>query len=305
MLRWTLAGLMCVASLGMGCARRGASPSGRPGPASAPPAARPEASPAAARDFDTHVAGLRRSLPTGFTLVPLRPFVVLGDEPAATVADRVEGTVRWAVSRLRSRFFPRELEGALEIWLLKDDASYRRLAKDRFGDTPSTPYGYYSEAHGALIMNIATGGGTLIHELVHPYVRANFPGCPIWINEGLGSLYEQSTEHEGAIWGLPNWRLPGLQKAVRAGSLLTFEKLAALEGEVFYDRGSGAHYAQARYLLLYLQERGLLVRFWHTARQSRVADPTGYRTLRSVLGDPDMVAFQRQWETWVLGLVFE
>ena len=47
--------------------------------------------------------------------------------------------------------------------------------------------------HGGVIgqiMNIATGGGTLVHEIVHPYVEANFPGCPAWFNEGLGSLYE-------------------------------------------------------------------------------------------------------------------
>ena len=42
----------------------------------------------------------------------------------------------------------------------------------------TTPYGYYSAAHRALIMNIATGGGTLVHEIVHPFVRANFPQMP-------------------------------------------------------------------------------------------------------------------------------
>ena len=46
-------------------------------------------------------------------------------------------------------------------------------------------------------MNIATGGGTLVHEIVHPFVEANFPGCPTWFNEGLGSLYEQSAERKG------------------------------------------------------------------------------------------------------------
>ena len=57
-------------------------------------------------------------------------------------------------------------------------------------------------------MNIATGGGTLVHELVHPYVEADFPGAPPWLNEGLGSLFEQSDERDGYIVGLTNWRLP-------------------------------------------------------------------------------------------------
>ena len=25
-----------------------------------------------------------------------------------------------------------------------------------------------------------TGGGTLVHEIVHPFLRANFPECPAW-----------------------------------------------------------------------------------------------------------------------------
>ena len=35
-------------------------------------------------------------------------------------------------------------------------------------------------------MNISTGGGTLVHEIVHPFIEANFPACPPWLNEGLG-----------------------------------------------------------------------------------------------------------------------
>jgi len=28
----------------------------------------------------------------------------------------------------------------------------------------------------------------LVHEIVHPFMRANFPECPAWFNEGLASL---------------------------------------------------------------------------------------------------------------------
>jgi hypothetical protein len=59
-------------------------------------------------------------------------------------------------------------------------------------------------------MNIQTGGGTLVHEIVLPFMEANFPQCPPWFNEGLGSLYEASSERDGEIIGLLNWRLKGL-----------------------------------------------------------------------------------------------
>ena len=32
----------------------------------------------------------------------------------------------------------------------------------------------------------------LVHEMVHPFMDADFPACPAWFNEGLASLYEQS-----------------------------------------------------------------------------------------------------------------
>jgi len=46
-----------------------------------------------------------------------------------------------------------------------------------------------------------------VHEIVHPFMAANFPDCPAWFNEGLASLYEQSSERDGKIIGLTNWRL--------------------------------------------------------------------------------------------------
>jgi hypothetical protein len=237
-------------------------------------------------------------------LVVEPPFVVVGNEDEATVRRHAASTVRWAVRLLRADYFAEDPAEILVIWLFGDADSYQRLTAKLFGDHPDTPYGYYSSRHGALIMNIATGGGTLVHEIVHPFVAANFPGCPSWLNEGLGSLYEQSGEREGHIVGFTNWRLAGLQQAIRARKLPSFRELCATTDDGFYSEDPGTHYAQARYLLYYLQEQGALSRFYHAFRAARGRDPTGYATLMSVLGTDDMEAFQRAWESWVLRLRF-
>src|SRR4030095_2165746 len=152
-----------------------------------------------------------------------------------------------------------------------------------FGDTPTTPYGYYSSTHKALIMNIATGGGTLVHEIVHPFMEANFAGCPPWLNEGLGSLYEQCGDVDGHIHGFTNWRLPGLQNSIKAGTVPTFKKLLSMDISAFYDDDRGTNYAQARYLCYYLQQKGLLTRFYREFHAHQKDDPTGYKTLKRVL----------------------
>jgi len=254
-------------------------------------------------DYSAHVANLRERIPSGFSVVVEPPFVVLGDEPEAVVARRAESTVRWATSHLEAQFFDKAPKHILDVWLFRDDQSYRSHARSLFGDEPDTPYGYYSPSHRALVMNISTGGGTLVHEIVHPYVEADYPDCPAWLNEGLGSLFEQSAERDGRIVGLTNWRLDGLQRALRAADVPSFRALSQL-GDAFYDDNSGRNYAQARYLLYYLQERGLLEQFYREARKGGDADPTAYDALYRVLGEPDMLRFQQRWQDYVLALAF-
>jgi hypothetical protein len=153
-------------------------------------------------------------------------------------------------------------------------------------------------------MNIRTGGGTLVHELVHPFMEANFPDCPPWLNEGLGSLYEAVGWPGGKIWGYTNWRLPGLKRAIRAGRVPSFEFLTVQNEVQFYDQDPGTNYSQSRYLVYYLQIKGLLRTYYHTLHKSHAQDPTGYKTLKKVLGVNDMEAFKRRWEAFVLKLKY-
>src|SRR5687768_9020197 len=218
-------------------------------------------------DFDRHInelnARMKRKLSSGqFAIVIQKPFVVIGDEPKLAVQQHADTTVKWAVDRLKQDFFTKVPNEILDIWLFKNEASYRKHVQLLFGDSPSTPYGYYSPAHKALIMNIGTGGGTLVHEIVHPFIEANFPACPPWLNEGLGSLYEQCGDEDGHIHGFVNWRLPGLQRAIKAGEVGSFKDLMAMDVNAFYGDTRGVNYAQSRYLLYYLQQKGLLVTFY-------------------------------------------
>ena len=254
-------------------------------------------------DFARHVEQLKKKLPSNeFSIVIQRPFVVIGDEPAETVKQHSENTVKWAVDKLKQDFFTKDPKEILDIWLFKDATSYEKNTLLLFGEKPTTPYGYYSSAHKALIMNISTGGGTLVHEIVHPFMEANFPACPAWLNEGLGSLYEQCGEVNGHIHGFTNWRLPGLQAAIRSGRVPSFKSLTALDANGFYNDDKGTNYGQARYLCYYLQQRGLLTKFYREFYLHQKQDPTGYQSLRKILGGVDMRAFKQKWEKYVLGL---
>jgi hypothetical protein len=239
-----------------------------------------------------------------FNVTLERPFLVIGDDSPAMVRQWSQGTIRWAVERLKRQYFAQNPDHVINIWLFKDKESYQQNTYDIFGRRPHTPFGYYSPTEKALVMNIDTGGGTLVHEIVHPFIAANFPECPSWLNEGLGSLYEQCNTNNGRIWGLTNWRLRGLHEAINDEEyeVPTFEELCSTTTREFYNADPGTNYAQARYLLYYLQEEGLLEKYYHEFHQAAKDDPTGYETLKRIVDEEDMEAFQKKWTEFVLGL---
>lgn len=270
--------------------------------ADAPPASAPAGF--SAEDFARHAKALEKTLPEGFVIVVQPPFVVIGDEGRDAVRAHATNTVKWAVDHLRTQYFKKDPADILDIWLFKDPESYNKYTREIFNDTPTTPFGYYSPEHKSLIMNIRTGGGTLVHEIVHPFMAANFPECPSWFNEGMGSLYEQSGERAGRIVGFTNWRLAGLQPAIKAGKVPSFKALCAMNSDEFYTKDKGTNYSQSRYLLYYLQEKGLLTKFYDDFTANKKDDPTGYKTLQKVLGEEDMDAFKKKWEAYVMKLEF-
>lgn len=255
-------------------------------------------------DYAQHIRDLKQKLPNDqFSIVLQKPFVVVGDGGREQVKRTAEKTVQWAVDRIKQDYFKKDPNTILDIWLFKDATSYNKHNVELFGSKPSTPYGYYSSHHKALVMDISTGGGTLVHEIVHPFIESNFPQCPSWFNEGLASLYEQSSSRNGKIVGLTNWRLRGLQQTIRAERLPSFKSLCETTTREFYQ-SAGTNYAQARYLCYYLQEQGRLRKFYHQFNRNVNRDPGGFETLKSVLETDDIDTFQKEWERYVLKLKF-
>lgn len=255
-------------------------------------------------EYQKHIEQLREELPEGdFNVRIERPFVVIGDESPEMLQRRCR-SIRWAVDRLKKQYFKYDPDHIINIWLFKDKHSYESNVEQMFGEKPGTPYGYYSSHHRALVMNISTGGGTLVHEIVHPFIERNFPDCPSWFNEGLASLYEQSGDNDGKIVGYTNWRLQGLQRAIAAKTVPDFKMLCETSTREFYNEDRGTNYSQARYLCYYLQQAGKLNRFYHDFVKNAESDPSGYRTLVKILDDADMDEFKEQWQQYVMKLKY-
>ena len=252
-------------------------------------------------ELSQHVQELRKTLPKDMTLAWEKPFLIVGDEPPEKVRSRAKDIVRWARDLLVKDFFAEAPTTLEEIWVLKDAPSYERASRTLFNTIPDTPYGYYLSGRRALVMNIRPGYGTLTHEMVHPFMHHAWADAPAWLNEGVASLFEFPYEDDGHLKGRVNWRLPGLKQGLAAKLVPSFRVLTHTTEAEFYDDPAGLHYAQARYLCYWLQERGVLPRYVQRAIELKDKDPTGWDALVEVLGtDPDLL--RKDWERFVMGL---
>ena len=244
---------------------------------------------------------MKKELGETFHYRVARVFAVASDAPEKALESYCTQTVAACYDAYMKQFFKVKAAGAFRVYLFKDDVSYRVNAKKLFGAVPDTPYGYYLDARRALVMNIATGGGTLVHEMFHALVRADFPGIPAWANEGIASLFEQcGVTPAGTLEGYVNWRLPILQDAIKKGTLPSFRRIMTMTDAEFYNDRQGK-YAAARYLMLYLQEKDLLVKFYHAFRDRTPEDKTGVKFVEELLGRK-LEDFEPEWRKWALAL---
>jgi hypothetical protein len=224
------------------------------------------------------------------------PFLVAGHLEAAEM-ERSVATVERCRKALNEQFFDKQPENLFAVYLLPNHDAYAAFCVKFTGDHPSSKYGFYLPSRKALVMNIGTGSGTLVHEMTHALMEADFPKVPTWFNEGLASLFEQCTTEGGKIKGLVNWRLPALQSALNDGSVIPWKKLFEFTGPGFYGDGSGLRYAEARYLCLWLQENGKLESFYEKIRDGIEKDATGWDALSAVL-DGRMEEAEKEWRAW-------
>jgi hypothetical protein len=232
------------------------------------------------------------------------PFVLGGDLDLDELAHWHEKTIAPAVRAMETCYFQSRPTRPITVLLFRTEYGYNRYSQAMFGEAGISPYGYYKPNLRTLLVNVATGDGSLLHELTHALVDFDFPNAPDWLNEGLASLHEQSRFRDGPggpwIEGLVNWRLQGLQHVIHDGRLRSLVSL--VEERNFRGPLEGTNYAQARYFCLYLQQQRLLEEFYHTFRQNHSRDPRGLATLGETFPLKTWQQLDQDFQRWVLTL---
>lgn len=247
----------------------------------------------------TEISG---TLGDGCRVVVRTPFVLAGDLPEAELERHYRETIMTTARALFVSYFDTEPDEPITILICAGDESYQKYAQLLDGNPRVAYSGYYERDDRRVVINSATGNGTLAHELTHALAHFDFPDMPEWFDEGLASLHEQSEFSDDGlrIVGQSNWRLRFLVPAIRNGQLQPLESL--LQSTRVRSEEQAVDYAQARYLCLYLQQKNMLVPFYRKFRESTELDPTGRRALCRLFGVDSINDVDRDFQKWALSL---
>lgn len=234
------------------------------------------------------------------------PFVIGGNLSKEQLQAWHDRTIYPASVALWDTYFEAQPDRPITVLLFTDRETYDDYADRLFGDRSISIYGYYKPSIRTLIMNIGTGGGTLVHELTHALIDFDFDAVPDWFNEGLASLHEQCRFRETAgkhwIEGLENWRLPALQKAIDQKQLGTLQEMCA--NPDFRGPNVGLNYAQARYFCMFMQQQGKLADFYQRFRKDHRRDASGAASIATVFPDKTWDELEADYRAWVMTLEF-
>ena len=141
----------------------------------------------------------------------------------------------------------------------------------------------------------------LYHEFTHALHFADQDALdqkhPCWVAEGLACLFEAFRKKNGDIIGVSNHRLGRLKREIKEGKAIPWRQLFRMERSEFMRR-SKSTYAASGFIMRYLQEKGLLARWYKEYTEHYKDDPTGAKALEKVLGCKIDEA-ERRWKKWV------
>ena len=233
-------------------------------------------------------------------------FVVIGPPGWQGAAfEQSVGLMRSSMAGYMNNRFGKKPSQAISVYLFPEGTTYESFCKKKYAAPCIAHYGFYQPGDRYMVMNIGLGLGTLTHEIVHPLVESDFPDAPTWLNEGIASVFEAPViPKPGEIHGVKNWRHPRLKRALQSATErdnARLDVLFTMRDERFRSENEDLHYALARYVCQWLDERGKLWTFYQRWRDTAATDPTGAKAFQEVVGMTPTEA-NLPWSKWTLAL---
>ena len=146
-------------------------------------------------------------------------------------------------------------------------------------------------------------GQSLQHEFVHllhfAHMERTGQRHPIWIQEGLASLYENYTLNaDGSAEFQPNVRFNFARRQVTSKSAKPWKSLIALSGADFMEDAERL-YPQVRAIFEFFAREGKLDAFYRALVATWRTDPDGAAAIERAFGEP-MSTVEERWKKWMI-----
>jgi len=193
----------------------------------------------------------------------------------------------------RRMLFPHPLQWNVTV-ILPTLGDYRKY-------TPSAKaLGHYQ--HETRTLYSISFSDILLHEFTHALHHNDQALArqqhPIWIVEGLATLFQRAKITQGGLQPLLDPTVANVQKAVRDKKAYPLEKLFAMDQKAFM-KDDQVCYTQARYVMLYLYQTGRLKDFYASYKAAYAGDVPGIKTLEKTLAK-SLKEIDEDWRSWVL-----
>ena len=247
-------------------------------------------------------ASVKQRIGSHCQIIVRPPYILAGDFDIDQLERYHRLLVMPIASALSTDYFDTAPSEPITILFFSGNQQFRDQARQLDQRSAMHEYGYYHRADRRIVINAATGNGTLAHELTHALASIDFPQIPPWFDEGLAALHEQCefSDDELRLMGMSNWRLNVLRDAIQKSRLDSIETLISRPS--ISPNRADIDYAHARYFCLYLQSRQLLSPFYRKFRLAADTDPTGIDTLRELLQAESLETTDDEFRRWVLSL---
>ncbi|MBT3202214.1 MAG: PDZ domain-containing protein [Phycisphaerales bacterium] len=147
-------------------------------------------------------------------------------------------------------------------------------------------------------------GMVLTHEFTHALHFADQSARgqehPIWVIEGLATLFESSKIVGGAAVPIPNHRANIFKRIVEREASIPWDEFFKLSHGEYMQKSSIA-YPQGRYIFMYLYKKGLLKKWYDAFTAGYEKDPTGAKAIEKVTGK-SLDKVEAEWLLWVEGI---
>lgn len=213
----------------------------------------------------------------------------LPDDQLDPIVRRAEGLM----THLTAQFFGRAIDHRVLVLVLAATDATHIL-------TAANMYGVYQHEERQLITRDV--GASLRHELVHALHEAHMDRLarqhPIWIREGLASLYEAyAPADDGGIEFLANDRDRIARRLLAENRLPAWAALLRMTDQQF-DANRAAHYAVVRTIFEFLAERGVLIEWYQLYTDGSATDTSGAAALQTVFR-ADLDQIETRWRQWL------